>query len=258
MQRKEKKFTALEHTLFHFEEKWLIRSEKWIRLKPGAVPTLFPGLPDYYQQNHTEVVFFCEPGFTAEALQTLKVKSDDARAQGKVIIAALMVEDISIKKQIEYDRKNVVGYVNMGTEITDKTISEASNAYRAELLKKCLVELNDVGVRVISCTFDGTSNTLTMAVKLGAVLVNAKSVYDITPLFYHPVTRCENNNKPTARQFKAAFKKLLCRTQEGSSSTGNVVPSSNISILHIFSASVEDNIEKPNANNGSEEFCLFA
>lgn len=51
---KRKNFKASKnHSLCtaHFEEKWIVKSANRIKLKAGAVPTLFPAFPDYYQQQ---------------------------------------------------------------------------------------------------------------------------------------------------------------------------------------------------------------
>lgn len=51
-----------------------------------------------------------EPGFTDEAFKTLKNKSEKEN-----IVCALMVDEIAIKRHIEWDGKKFRGYVDLGT-----------------------------------------------------------------------------------------------------------------------------------------------
>jgi hypothetical protein len=56
------------------------------------------------------------PGFSAQAFNVLKEKVEEGKADHKSVFVALMLDDMSVKKQIEYDSKtsSFKGFVNIG------------------------------------------------------------------------------------------------------------------------------------------------
>jgi len=52
-----------------------------------------------------------------------------------------------------------------------------------------------------------------------------------------------NNNNPTARQFKAAIKKILVHAEIRDIHTGNCIPLEHVSILHVSSSNNISNSE---------------
>ena len=57
------------------------------------------------------------PGFSAFALSLLEQRVEEERKKGKQVLVALMLDDMSIRKQIEYDQKTsqLIGYVDIGS-----------------------------------------------------------------------------------------------------------------------------------------------
>ena len=55
-----------------------------------------------------------EPGFTTEALQAIKCKTLEAKSRNKKILCCLVIDEMSIKKQIAYSKikKRLLGYVD--------------------------------------------------------------------------------------------------------------------------------------------------
>ena len=124
-----------------------------------------------------------------------------------------------IKKHVEWNGKKFAGYEDFGLNIPPGKTSvgqenvepkEATNAMvvmavgvnenfkiavgyflinslngqqKAELVKKCLIELESAGVETVGLTFDGTSSNLAMGEALGAKL---KKLDGLQPYFLHP------------------------------------------------------------------------
>jgi hypothetical protein len=61
------------------------------------------------------------PGFSAQAFNVLKEKVEEGKAHNKSVFVALMLDDMSVKKQIEYDSKSssFKGFVNIGAGETN-------------------------------------------------------------------------------------------------------------------------------------------
>ncbi len=58
-----------------------------------------------------------EPGFTKEALTALKAKVLAAKRDGQKVICALMLDEMSIRKHVQWDGKKYHGFVDLGTDI---------------------------------------------------------------------------------------------------------------------------------------------
>ena len=65
------------------------------------------------------------PGITKEAIGSVKRKIAESKHP---LVFALMLDEMAIKKQIEWDGKQHVGFVNLGENIDDDTLPVASNA----------------------------------------------------------------------------------------------------------------------------------
>lgn len=138
-----------------------------------------------------------DPGFSNEVLLSLQAKASAAKAKGQETLCALMLDEMSIMKHIEWDGKKMTGFVDIGTNITNEDIPMATEvlvlmvvcihehwkapvAYflthgmtgseRATLVRQCILKLADVGVRVVSLTCDGPSSHFSMLRDLGADL----------------------------------------------------------------------------------------
>ena len=148
-----------------------------------------------------------EPGFTKGVFEMLKEKC----MAGENIICSLLMDEMAIRKHVEWDGTKFRGHVDLGTEIDDISTSVASEAFvlmlvgmnghwkvpcgyflinslsgeeKANIIKNCLLKLNDVGVRVKSLTCDGPSSNFTMLRSLEAKINDY-----ILPSFPHPSDR---------------------------------------------------------------------
>ncbi len=68
------------------------------------------------------------PGFSDAALNLLAQKVTVAKELNQEVIVALMLDDMSIKKQIEYDSKSdsFKGYINFGAGVTEEDAKPAT------------------------------------------------------------------------------------------------------------------------------------
>ena len=151
------------------------------------------------------------PGFTQPAFVAIKAKVDAVRETGNKVVCALMLDEMSIRKQVSWDGKQFTGYVDLGNGVEDDDsapvakdalvlmvvfvngswkvpcayffLDGLSGVERANLVTVCLQRLWDTGAGVASVTFDGPSCHLTMSTELGASLTTE----NLKPYFPHPV-----------------------------------------------------------------------
>lgn len=150
------------------------------------------------------------PGFTSEALIALKLKCESKKDQK--ILCNLVMDEISIRKMVEWTGSKFTGYVDVGTKLESDMLPEAREALvfmlvalngswkipvgyfllngitateKASLVKKCLEFLHDIGVTVTSLTCDGAATNISMMAHLGA---NFTDPTDLKTYFTHPVT----------------------------------------------------------------------
>ena len=150
-----------------------------------------------------------ETGFTQDAMTAMKAKVLAAKRDGQEVVCALMLDEMSIRKHIEWDGKRFRGYVDLGTDINDDSLPEATDALvfmavsvnsswkvpcgyflikgltgeeKANLTKECITKLHDVGVKVVSFTCDGPSSHQSMLTTLGVHL----SSDNLQSYFVHP------------------------------------------------------------------------
>ena len=150
------------------------------------------------------------PGFSQEALNALILKQKSAP---RPILCNLVMDEMSIRKQVEWTGSKFTGYVDLGTKIDSDSLPEAREALvfmlvsmnsswkipvgyflidglsateKAELIKKCLEFVHKSGVIVTSLTFDGAAANISMCEKLGA---NFSNPLNLITKFDHPVTK---------------------------------------------------------------------
>jgi len=68
------------------------------------------------------------PGIAKEAINTLKVKIDKANSEDKKLYFNLVIDEMSIKRQIEWDGKKYTGFVDLGTGTDSDELPEAQYA----------------------------------------------------------------------------------------------------------------------------------
>lgn len=151
------------------------------------------------------------PGFTEEALNVLKIKAEEANLKNYQIICNLVIDEMSIRKQVEFTGKKCTGYVTTGANV-EGDITEAKEAFvlmlvclngewkvpigyfftnglnskeKASVITKALEFVHNTNVIVSSITFDGALSNINMAVHLGVDLTNPDNLKTYFP---HPVT----------------------------------------------------------------------
>lgn len=153
-----------------------------------------------------------EPGFTGEAMNAIRVKAHEAKKNQKELLCSLVVDEMAIRKHVEWDGRKFRGYVDIGTEMDDDSTDVATEALvfmvvsldshwkipcgyflingmtgkeRANVVKLCLTKLAEAGARIVSLTCDGLSCNFSMFKDLGASLVDER---EMVTSFQHPVT----------------------------------------------------------------------
>ncbi|CAB3989247.1 Hypothetical predicted protein [Paramuricea clavata] len=69
-----------------------------------------------------------DPGFTKDALTALKAKVIAAKRDNHEVVCALMLDEMAIRKHVEWDGKQFRSYVDLGTGINDDSLAEATDA----------------------------------------------------------------------------------------------------------------------------------
>ncbi|CAL1294995.1 unnamed protein product, partial [Larinioides sclopetarius] len=151
------------------------------------------------------------PGFTDAALSALKMKVSEATKLNKTVICALIVDEMSIKKHIDWNKDKFIGYVDFGTGLDDDQLPVATEAYtfmlncvnghwkipigyflingltaqeRANIIQECLKIVHETGIEVVTLTLDGTSTNLSTIQYLGGSINASNLVYS----FKHPIS----------------------------------------------------------------------
>ncbi|KAF9419514.1 hypothetical protein HW555_004014 [Spodoptera exigua] len=144
----------------------------------------------------------CQPGFTTESLETIKVRCKLAK---KKLYASLSIDEMAIRKHVQWDGTKCHGYVDFGAAIDSPSddsplatevlvfmvtcINEAwkipvgyflinglSGSQKANLVTQSIRLLSDTGITVISLTFDGAPANASMAAHLGCNLTENEIV----------------------------------------------------------------------------------
>jgi hypothetical protein len=149
------------------------------------------------------------PGFTEESFHAIRQMVEKSNYE---LFGALLVDEVAIRKHLDYDGHNMTGYVDLGTglEGDDRPLAKEALVFmvvsinsswkipvgyflvdgvnseqRCNLLKQCLSHICETGLRILTLTFDGLSSNLTMATLMGCQLNVSK---DLKTFFPHPVT----------------------------------------------------------------------
>ena len=148
-----------------------------------------------------------DPGFTAASFIALKEHVAERKKDGKDTVCALMMDEMYIHKQTEFDGDKIHGYVDIGAGEMENVvatqalvlmvvaineswkipiayflINSMTGAERANVIRESLFRLHEIGVRVVSLTCDGPSQNFTMIRELGANL----DIIDMRSFFIHP------------------------------------------------------------------------
>ncbi|KMQ93551.1 thap domain-containing protein 9-like protein [Lasius niger] len=154
-----------------------------------------------------------QPGISKTALNAVQAKIEDlAKKTGRKIMFALMVDEMSIRRSIEWDGKNYHGFVDLGTGMSGDDMPEATYALvfmivsinghfktpvayylvhnlsgkeRTNLINECLFALHEHNIHVVNITCDGAASNISMVKGLGAKIRGQ----DIATHFLHPVMK---------------------------------------------------------------------
>lgn len=152
----------------------------------------------------------CEPGFSEAAFVSLKLKVEENTSENKATICSLMLDEMCIKKQIDFANNKSWGYVNLGIEPDTDELEPATEALvfmvvsinshwklpigyffikslkaseKAQLVREALRKLKQCNVIITSLTCDGPNVNFAMMNELGAEVTDLKN---IIPSFQHP------------------------------------------------------------------------
>jgi hypothetical protein len=120
-------------------------------------------------------------GFSEQAFQLIKSHS---KTCGKPLLCSFVMDEMALRRQVEWDGKSYAGYVDFGAQVDDDALPVAKEALvfmivsiaerwkipvgyflidgltgaeRANLLTSCLIKLYESNAHVVSVTFDGSS-----------------------------------------------------------------------------------------------------
>ena len=150
--------------------------------------------PRQIRRWYTKVV--AEPGFTQPSFTALQSAVKSAKENQNEVLCALTMDEMSIKKLMQWDGNRFRGFVDLGTGLTDSDslpqarevlvfmvvgvnfhwkipcgyffIDGLSGVERASLVTLWLKKMHDVGVRVVSLTCDAPTCNIKMFSELGA------------------------------------------------------------------------------------------
>lgn len=136
------------------------------------------------------------PGFHDEVFEALRDMVN--KRGGQKVVCAMMMDEVAIRKQVDWDGKQFVGYVDIGMGtwggsdllvakealvmmvvcLTERwkipiayfLIDGLNGKERAKLVRLALEKLYAVGIDIVSLTFDGCSANCAMTASLGANL----------------------------------------------------------------------------------------
>lgn len=69
-----------------------------------------------------------DPGFTQPAFSAIKSRVEDRKREGKETLCALMMDEVAIRKHVEYAAGKFHGYVDLGCGIVDDSLPPAKDA----------------------------------------------------------------------------------------------------------------------------------
>lgn len=150
-----------------------------------------------------------EPGFTTEAFVALKQK---AESSSKRLLCSLIIDEMAIRKKIEWDGQKYHGFVDGGTGLESDCLEEATQALvfmlvsindswklpvayflitgmsgeqKSALVMQCLEKVHETNIDVVSLTFDGCPANFSMAKYLGCDFSDPSN---LKCSFRHPIT----------------------------------------------------------------------
>lgn len=154
-----------------------------------------------------------QAGLSTEAFNALKMKCAETASKGHRTVCSLMVDEMAIRQNIQWNKRNFEGFVDFGSGIDSDSLPQAKAAFvimavaingrwklplgyflvdgligtqRANLVTQCLHKAHDAGAMVASLTCDGAPANLAMLQELGC---DFQHVGDLKTTFRHPATQ---------------------------------------------------------------------
>ncbi|KAH6924936.1 hypothetical protein HPB50_026657 [Hyalomma asiaticum] len=202
----------------------------------------------------------CGPGFPGAVYENIREKASTS-ITGR-LLCTVVVDDMSIRKEISHDGRNVRGYIDFGTAVEDDSLPAARNvlvfivvslkldwkapcAYffiddlsdrdMAGLLRLCISKLHDARADVVAVTFGGPTFNAGLLRELGA----DPSPESMRPWFPHP--ECPDARVHIvfdARQMQALVKTSLALLHRICDSTASEIRWNYVMELHRAQAFV--------------------
>lgn len=143
-----------------------------------------------------------DPGFSEQSFELLK---KHVQLNGSTLVS-LIIDEMSIRRHIEWDGKKFHGYVNYGIDTDDDQTAVAKEVFvimavcvngkwklpvgyffvdgltgdqKCTLVSHCVKLVTDTGAHVISLTFDGAPSNITMTNLLGC----SSEINNVLPFF---------------------------------------------------------------------------
>lgn len=156
-------------------------------------------------------------GFSKEAVTALKLKCLETSSRGHQAVCSLIVDEMSIRQQVQWQSGHFEGYVDMGAGTEGDCLPQAKAAFvimavsinghwkvplgyflvdglvgeqRANLVRQSLLTAHEAGAMIVSLTCDGAPANIAMLQELGC---NFADIQNLQTTFKHPAT-----NEPVA------------------------------------------------------------
>lgn len=151
------------------------------------------------------------PGFTTESLNCIQLL---AKRKDKQLYCALSMDEMAIRRHVQWDGEKCVGLVNYGEALDGHGIAEAREALvfmvtcvndgwkipvgyflidgcngeqKANLVKQCICLLINCGINVLSLTFDGCPANFKMAQNLGCSFEHSENIHSFFQVDGHDI-----------------------------------------------------------------------
>lgn len=151
------------------------------------------------------------PGFSKEALAALQMKVTENDKTGYPTLCSLIVDEMSIRRHLEWDGRKVHGHIDMGSHAESDDLPVAKDAFvpmvvsingrwklplgyflvdglggeqRANLVLQCLKIVQPTTAKIVSLTCDGAAANISMLRSLGCSF----DVPGMKTCFPHPET----------------------------------------------------------------------
>lgn len=69
----------------------------------------------------------CQAGFSKEALHIVSLKAEESKAQNKKVVVSLMMDEMSVRKYIDWDGHKMVGYTDFGADMQEESSTEEAS-----------------------------------------------------------------------------------------------------------------------------------